>query len=167
MATREWIVARITSITECSVDPKDPSTNPFGLAHGLKFYQIEVEHWRSHHKSSKAPKNRHHDKHTKDTDLSTSETLSRRYGTLSQSSNPQDIGLASLSLDNSQINTNLSSSMNLTIPSRPTRPVFPVSHSSSNIVHSYAHQNSPLLASNVRRWSGGNIIPPLSDHDST
>ncbi|KAI9028822.1 hypothetical protein CLU79DRAFT_736233 [Phycomyces nitens] len=166
MSSRDWIVARITSITECSVDPNDPTTNPFGLAHGLKFYQIEVENWRSHHhKSSKTHKSRHHEKHPKES-LSTSETLSRRYGTLSQTSGPQDIGLASLSLESSQANPSMSASMSVAIPSRPTRPVFSVSHSSSNIVHSYAHSTSPPLASNVRRWSGGNMITSI-DHDST
>ncbi|EIW55097.1 uncharacterized protein TRAVEDRAFT_172756 [Trametes versicolor FP-101664 SS1] len=45
LKTREWIVARITSITEQVVDSKDPSTNPYGLGDGVKYYMLEVEDW--------------------------------------------------------------------------------------------------------------------------
>ncbi|KAH7099705.1 hypothetical protein BKA62DRAFT_283781 [Auriculariales sp. MPI-PUGE-AT-0066] len=45
--SREWIVARITSITERIVNSKDPSTNPYGLGDGIKFYMLEVEDWTS------------------------------------------------------------------------------------------------------------------------
>ncbi|KAI0370493.1 hypothetical protein BV20DRAFT_1018587 [Pilatotrama ljubarskyi] len=45
LKTREWIVARITSITERIVDSKDPSTNPYGLGDGVKYYMLEVEDW--------------------------------------------------------------------------------------------------------------------------
>ncbi|KAF8267535.1 hypothetical protein EI94DRAFT_1730240 [Lactarius quietus] len=45
LKTREWIVARITSITERVVDPKDPSSNPYGLGDGVKYYMLEVEDW--------------------------------------------------------------------------------------------------------------------------
>ncbi|KAH9973833.1 hypothetical protein BGW80DRAFT_1306660 [Lactifluus volemus] len=45
LKTREWIVARITSITERVVDPKDPSSNPYGLGEGVKYYMLEVEDW--------------------------------------------------------------------------------------------------------------------------
>ncbi|CAO3642969.1 unnamed protein product [Cunninghamella blakesleeana] len=62
MSTREWIVARITSITECVVNAQDHSTNPYDLSDGLVFYQLEVENWRNnkrkhhhHHKKSKHP----------------------------------------------------------------------------------------------------------------
>ncbi|GAA5857458.1 hypothetical protein JCM8547_009283 [Rhodosporidiobolus lusitaniae] len=47
MKTREWIVARITSLSEKVVDPKDPSTNPYLLAAGTKFFTLEVEPWSS------------------------------------------------------------------------------------------------------------------------
>ncbi|GAA5909918.1 uncharacterized protein JCM6883_003133 [Sporobolomyces salmoneus] len=47
MKTREWIVARITSLSETIVDAKDPSTNPFLLAPGTKFFLLEVEPWSS------------------------------------------------------------------------------------------------------------------------
>ncbi|GAA5848864.1 hypothetical protein JCM3766R1_003343 [Sporobolomyces carnicolor] len=47
MKTREWIVARITSLSETIVDTKDPSTNPFLLAPGTKFFLLEVEPWSS------------------------------------------------------------------------------------------------------------------------
>ncbi|RPD75615.1 hypothetical protein L226DRAFT_560124 [Lentinus tigrinus ALCF2SS1-7] len=45
LKTREWIVARITSITERVVDAKDPTTNPYGLGDGVKYYMLEVEDW--------------------------------------------------------------------------------------------------------------------------
>ncbi|OBZ67507.1 hypothetical protein A0H81_12707 [Grifola frondosa] len=35
LKTREWIVARITSITERVVDVREPSTNPYGLGDGV------------------------------------------------------------------------------------------------------------------------------------
>ncbi|KAI8069185.1 autophagy-related protein 11-domain-containing protein [Gongronella butleri] len=48
MHTREWIVARITGMTECLVNVEDPESNPYGLSEGSVFYQLQVEHWRSH-----------------------------------------------------------------------------------------------------------------------
>ncbi|KAI0346465.1 putative peripheral membrane protein [Trametopsis cervina] len=45
LKTREWIVARITSITEGVVDNRDPNTNPYGLGDGVKYYMLEVEDW--------------------------------------------------------------------------------------------------------------------------
>ncbi|KAF5381358.1 hypothetical protein D9615_008323 [Tricholomella constricta] len=45
LKTREWIVARITSITERIVDHQDPSSNPYGLGEGVKYYMLEVEDW--------------------------------------------------------------------------------------------------------------------------
>ncbi|KAF9225984.1 hypothetical protein BS17DRAFT_750485 [Gyrodon lividus] len=45
LKTREWIVARITSITERVVDQRDPSSNPYGLGDGIKYYMLEVEDW--------------------------------------------------------------------------------------------------------------------------
>ncbi|KIL61079.1 hypothetical protein M378DRAFT_13754 [Amanita muscaria Koide BX008] len=42
---REWIVARITSITERIVSAQDPSSNPYGLGDGVKYYMLEVEDW--------------------------------------------------------------------------------------------------------------------------
>ncbi|TNY19397.1 hypothetical protein DMC30DRAFT_400574 [Rhodotorula diobovata] len=47
MKTREWIVARITSLTEKVVDAKDPATNPYLLAAGTKYFTLEVEPWSS------------------------------------------------------------------------------------------------------------------------
>ncbi|EKM58045.1 uncharacterized protein PHACADRAFT_139619 [Phanerochaete carnosa HHB-10118-sp] len=53
LKTREWIVARITSITEGVVDHKDASTNPYGLGDGVKYYMLEVEDWTQPSSSSK------------------------------------------------------------------------------------------------------------------
>ncbi|KAL4268989.1 Autophagy-related protein 11 [Pleurotus pulmonarius] len=60
LKTREWIVARITSITECLVDRNDPSSNPFGLGDGIKYYMLEVEDWTqpSSHNKRKTPSKR-------------------------------------------------------------------------------------------------------------
>ncbi|RUS13631.1 autophagy-related protein 11-domain-containing protein [Endogone sp. FLAS-F59071] len=54
LASREWIVARIVSMTECIVDSMIPDSNPYGLADGIKFYQLEGEPWADKtHKSSR------------------------------------------------------------------------------------------------------------------
>ncbi|KAK0192988.1 putative peripheral membrane protein [Armillaria mellea] len=45
LKTREWIVARITSITERVVDHNDPTSNPYGLSDGVKYYMLQVEDW--------------------------------------------------------------------------------------------------------------------------
>ncbi|KAK7048417.1 ATG11 domain-containing protein [Favolaschia claudopus] len=48
LKTREWIVARITSITERVVDhnaSNDTTSNPYGLGDGVKYYMLEVEDW--------------------------------------------------------------------------------------------------------------------------
>ncbi|TFK25285.1 hypothetical protein FA15DRAFT_668655 [Coprinopsis marcescibilis] len=45
LKTREWIVARITSITERVVNHNDESSNPYGLGDGVKYYMLEVEDW--------------------------------------------------------------------------------------------------------------------------
>ncbi|KAJ4473012.1 putative peripheral membrane protein [Lentinula aciculospora] len=45
LKTREWIVARITSITERVVDRDDPTSNPYALGDGVKYYMLEVEDW--------------------------------------------------------------------------------------------------------------------------
>ncbi|KAL4066994.1 hypothetical protein V8B97DRAFT_1874301 [Scleroderma yunnanense] len=45
LKSREWIVARITSITERLVDRNDPTSNPYGLGDGIKYYILEVEDW--------------------------------------------------------------------------------------------------------------------------
>ncbi|CAO3644862.1 unnamed protein product [Cunninghamella echinulata] len=73
MNSREWIVARITSITECVVNAQDPNSNPYGLSDGLVFYQLEVENWRNnrhkhhhHHRKSK-----HQGEHETSTSTST------------------------------------------------------------------------------------------------
>ncbi|KAH8917054.1 hypothetical protein BT69DRAFT_1323854 [Atractiella rhizophila] len=43
--SRDWIVARITDISNHVVDPKDPSTNPFALIAGTKYFLLKVESW--------------------------------------------------------------------------------------------------------------------------
>ncbi|TFK67866.1 hypothetical protein BDN72DRAFT_73954 [Pluteus cervinus] len=45
LKSREWIVARITSITERVVNHNDPTSNPYGLGDGVKYYMLEVEDW--------------------------------------------------------------------------------------------------------------------------
>ncbi|KAI7825342.1 hypothetical protein BC939DRAFT_128182 [Gamsiella multidivaricata] len=69
LKNREWIVARITSITEAIVDKRleaeeegESSTslsstvvsphNPFGLADGVKYYLLEATSWNGYHGSS-------------------------------------------------------------------------------------------------------------------
>ncbi|CAG8468149.1 9697_t:CDS:10 [Ambispora leptoticha] len=40
---REWIVSRITGMAEHVVDKSDPTSNPFDLPNGVKFYLLDVE----------------------------------------------------------------------------------------------------------------------------
>ncbi|KIY47494.1 hypothetical protein FISHEDRAFT_45285 [Fistulina hepatica ATCC 64428] len=49
LKTREWIVARITTITEGIVDHNDSSSNPYGLGDGVKYYMLQVEDWTQPH----------------------------------------------------------------------------------------------------------------------
>jgi autophagy-related protein 11 len=55
MESREWIVARIVSITEHITEANNPESNPFGLGDDTKFYLVEAENWRhnKHHPSKK------------------------------------------------------------------------------------------------------------------
>ncbi|KAE9395750.1 hypothetical protein BT96DRAFT_1021771 [Gymnopus androsaceus JB14] len=59
LKTREWIVARITSLTERVVDRDDPTSNPYSLGDGVKYYMLEVEDWTqpSHNKRKVSKKN--------------------------------------------------------------------------------------------------------------
>lgn len=57
MQSREWIVARIVSITEYVTDETVPESNPYGLANGVTYRLIEVENWRN---SKQHPSKRRH-----------------------------------------------------------------------------------------------------------
>ncbi|KAH7874259.1 putative peripheral membrane protein [Lentinula edodes] len=62
LKTREWIVARITSITERVVDRDDPTSNPYSLGDGVKYYMLEVEDWtQPAHDKRKVSKKRNSD----------------------------------------------------------------------------------------------------------
>ncbi|GAA6010815.1 hypothetical protein JCM11491_002959 [Sporobolomyces phaffii] len=75
MKTREWIVARITSFSETIVDARDPSTNPYVLPSGTKFFMLEVEPWSS--KDSSRARKHSSDKDKDKTRKSASTTPSR------------------------------------------------------------------------------------------
>ncbi|KAG5646740.1 hypothetical protein DXG03_002422 [Asterophora parasitica] len=68
LKTREWIVARITSITERVVDRQDPDSNPYGLGEGVKYYMLEVEDWTqpSHNKRRVSSRKVSNDKEPKE-----------------------------------------------------------------------------------------------------
>ncbi|RCI02498.1 oligomeric, coiled-coil, peripheral membrane protein, partial [Rhizopus stolonifer] len=53
MQSRDWIVARIVSITEYTANAQHPESNPYGLADGIKYYFIEAENWRHSKQHSK------------------------------------------------------------------------------------------------------------------
>ncbi|KAG6916954.1 hypothetical protein DXG01_004503 [Tephrocybe rancida] len=74
LKTREWIVARITSITERVVDAQDPNSNPYGLGEGVKYYMLEVEDWTqpSHNKRRVSSRKVSGDKERQDIILSSS-----------------------------------------------------------------------------------------------
>ncbi|KAG6868033.1 hypothetical protein C0993_008183, partial [Termitomyces sp. T159_Od127] len=74
LKTREWIVARITLITERVVDPQHPSSNPYGLGEGVKYYMLEVEDWTqpSHNKRRTSSRKVLSDSESKDDVVSSS-----------------------------------------------------------------------------------------------
>jgi hypothetical protein len=54
MSNKEWIVARITNITEHTADSSDPQSVEYGVTGGTTYRLLEVEDWRSHkHRTSK------------------------------------------------------------------------------------------------------------------
>ncbi|KAN0130276.1 Autophagy-related protein 11 domain containing protein [Lactarius tabidus] len=53
LQTREWVVARITSIVERVVDPNNPESNPYALGDGVRYYMLQVEDWTVRHGPSK------------------------------------------------------------------------------------------------------------------
>lgn len=125
MATKEWIVARIVTITEHITDINVPGSNPYGLTNGTKYYQLETEHWRKHHSLN-----------TKTTSSSGNSSGKKRMASSTSLEQPQclaDFGLATLGAPTAGA-----------IASSPPnkRPSFSnVSTSSSNnIVHSYVNK---------------------------
>ncbi|KAM0750493.1 hypothetical protein T439DRAFT_326457 [Meredithblackwellia eburnea MCA 4105] len=62
MKSREWIVARITNLTEKVADVKDPNSNPYQLAAGTKYFLLEVETWSSKEGGSRSRKHSSVDK---------------------------------------------------------------------------------------------------------
>ncbi|KAI8340211.1 autophagy-related protein 11-domain-containing protein [Chlamydoabsidia padenii] len=80
MNSREWIVARITSITECVAIEQDPSTNPYALPDNAVYYQLEVENWRN-------GRQKHHQKKSKSEKVSSSSTPTTTTSTTSSTVN--------------------------------------------------------------------------------
>ncbi|ORY98715.1 autophagy-related protein 11-domain-containing protein [Syncephalastrum racemosum] len=194
MNTREWIVARITSITESTADPAVPDSNPYGLASGLHYYQLEVELW----KSSRAGKSQRRSKQKRNSsrespqaaspsqqqqELELEQGLQQEAAGLRSSTSQQlplsntpprqDTGLASISLERRRLSqpggASMVSTMHSLSPpmedaalsesqSTPSyrHPSYPLSMSSSNVVHSYVPPTSPPSASHPeRRKSAG------------
>ncbi|CDH55094.1 autophagy-related protein 11 [Lichtheimia corymbifera JMRC:FSU:9682] len=143
MQHREWMVARITSITELTVT-SDPQSNPYGLADGLTYYHLEVENWKSaHHRKS------HHKSQSRKAGSSSGNNKSKgkesAYTMIPKSPPAQDTGLASIGES--------STSAPPSSPLHGRRPSFPTSLSTSNVVHSYVPTNSPPSSSRERRHS--------------
>ncbi|OZJ04583.1 hypothetical protein BZG36_02770 [Bifiguratus adelaidae] len=60
LRAREWVLARIVSIEDRLADAKDPESNPYGLADGIKFYELEVDIWQpTHHVRHKHTRSSH------------------------------------------------------------------------------------------------------------
>ncbi|KAF7727328.1 oligomeric, coiled-coil, peripheral membrane protein [Apophysomyces ossiformis] len=165
MRTREWIVARIVSISEHIVDAADPGSNPFGLMEGIKFYELEVEHWRSSHSKLSKSQRRSHDKSSKSVSDSNNnnsnhdENIQRKASTSSTSSDAfhrrhsltqavgvsHDTGLASISQERSKRDKLSASVADLPLWSSSqahSQPHYSLSRSSSNIIHSYTPSSS-------------------------
>jgi hypothetical protein len=125
MKTREWIVARIVTITEHVTDENVPESNPYGLNNGIKYYQLETEPWRN------AKHNTHKSK-------------KRMTNSTYHEQQLQDNGLASLTSHLNQPTAEDSSSSNSMMSGSPPakRPSFSNSSTSSNnnIVHSYINK---------------------------
>ncbi|KAL1930756.1 hypothetical protein VTP01DRAFT_10918 [Rhizomucor pusillus] len=135
MNTREWIVARITSITEHVVNAQDPSTNPYGLADGLTFYHLEVEHWKASHRRKEKSRSKPHGSSKSKAPAENVEGPSSTPNPQPSSSRyplspTQDIGLASIRPRNSDSPSNNPGSSSV------------ASMSTSSIVHSYSPPSS-------------------------
>ncbi|KAI8145007.1 hypothetical protein BJV82DRAFT_604492 [Fennellomyces sp. T-0311] len=156
--TREWLVARITSITEHVVNAADPQSNPYGLSDGLTYYHLEVENWKHsrHRRSHKSQKGKASTKGKEPDTMAASSSTIKGYTT----STP-DTGLASISDTRSEHSA--------ASPSNITRPPFPLSLSASSVVHSYVPPNSPPIsvADRERRHSIGFFSQERSQLDST
>ncbi|KAG0190202.1 oligomeric, coiled-coil, peripheral membrane protein [Apophysomyces sp. BC1034] len=161
MRVREWIVARIVSMSEHVVDGTNSQYNPFGLMEGLKFYELEVEHWRPSHNKWNKSQRRASDrssastnpKSSKDSNESaqrslsssnTTESLHRRHSLSKAVGTSPDTGLASISMERTKADKLASSVASLPTSSSAQTGSQPysMSRSSSNIIHSYTPSSS-------------------------
>ncbi|KAI9277046.1 autophagy-related protein 11-domain-containing protein [Phascolomyces articulosus] len=170
MNSREWLVARITSITEHTVNGADPQSNPYGLTEGLTYYHLEVENWKTNrhrksHQSKKSTKSSTSSPSTKGKEpenVASSSAFTKNYTTTTP-----DTGLASISSPDTQRHStnehNISSVAMASTASSSNhhhpRPPFPPSLSSSSVVHSYIPPNSPPMSVSERRHSIGFFTP--------
>ncbi|KAI9493144.1 hypothetical protein BDB00DRAFT_872660 [Zychaea mexicana] len=170
MNTREWLVARITSITEHTVTVTDPQSNPYGLSEGLTYFHLEVEHWKSNRqrkskKISSSSKQANASTTTsfkgKESENLAASTTSTAFSKSYTTSAP-DTGLASISPDTQRSSepyngatASALSSSSLSSPNNLVRPPFPMSLSSSSVVHSYVPPSSPPNSVPDRRHSTG------------
>ncbi|KAI8393603.1 uncharacterized protein BYT42DRAFT_551620 [Radiomyces spectabilis] len=165
MQTDEWIVARITSITECVVTFQDPETNPYGLADGATFFQLDVEHWR--HSRQRAYRKLHrHEKQKEEAASAPPPKPASQHWSSVQHPIPlskaisTDTGLASIRKEISSTETMSPSSLPDTSRSNINRNPFSLSLSTSNIVHSYIPSISPTAKNQERRRSTGYFQSP-------
>jgi predicted nucleic acid-binding protein len=151
--TKEWIVARIVSITEHVTDANIPESNPYGLANNLTYYQLTVENWKNHRNGSSK-------RRSKEQGISSSVSIAepvvvgmnRKNSYTAASGVKLDSGLASIT------SPSTSPPETVTTPAAALsqkRPGYPLSISSSNIVHSYANSSSsnPFSEDERRRRS--------------
>ncbi|KAI8886838.1 hypothetical protein K501DRAFT_176739 [Backusella circina FSU 941] len=147
--TKEWIVARIVSITEHVTDAAIPESNPYGLANNLTYYQLTVENWKNHRNGSSKRRSK------ETSSITESVVMNGRKNSYSAPGVKLDSGLASITQE-------LTSSPSTSPPETVTtptaalvqkRPGYPLSISSSNIVHSYASSSNPFSEDERRRRS--------------
>ncbi|RUP47968.1 hypothetical protein BC936DRAFT_145122 [Jimgerdemannia flammicorona] len=153
MKTREWIIARILSTTECLVDSNNPGSNPYGLADGLKFYEFEVDtEWQhkslSLHRSQTASPSSSHKASASNANLMSSSAMMSASSIMSRSQvdSPQTDGQATspVSPNNSSPPPNVLGRASVPVTTSATSPTVPPI-SQSNSPYSL-NRNSSLAA---------------------
>ncbi|RUS27458.1 hypothetical protein BC938DRAFT_483221 [Jimgerdemannia flammicorona] len=153
MKTREWIIARILSTTECLVDSNNPGSNPYGLADGLKFYEFEVDtEWQhkslSLHRSQTASPSSSHKASASNANLMSSSAMMSASSIMSRSQvdSPQTDGQATspVSPNNSSPPPNVLGRASVPVTTSAASPTVPPI-SQSNSPYSL-NRNSSLAA---------------------
>ncbi|KAI9311499.1 autophagy-related protein 11-domain-containing protein [Dichotomocladium elegans] len=153
---REWLVARITSLTEYTVT-SDPLSNPYGLAEGIIYYHLEVENWKSsHHRRSHRSQSSRKPGSTKvkGKEPETGTSVQQPFPMIPKPSPVQDTGLASISTQGRITGgAESSASAYASGSAMQAKSSYPMSFSTSSVVHSYVPTSTPSTSGHERRHS--------------